>query len=229
MPEPETIAGLLERAAGHPDCGLRLLDRFERERWLPWPEIHERARAAAGRIRGAGVATGERVALVYPTGVGFFDAFFGSLLAGAVPVPLYPPVRLGRLAEYGARTAAMLEAVGARLVLAEPGVRRLLGEAVERARPVLGCRTLDELDPEPPIETVVDERALALIQFSSGTTVDPKPVALSQRAVLAQTRILNGLWPPRADGVDSGVSWLPLYHDMGLIGCVLPALERRAP
>jgi len=226
MAEPRTLGALLARAAGFPDTGLRLLDRFEREHWLPWPAIHERARAAAGRIRGAGVAAGERVALVYPTGEGFFDAFFGSLLAGAVPVPLYPPVRLGRLAEYSARTAAMLEAVGTRLVLADPGVRRLLGEAVERARPALGCRTLDELGDGASFEAAVDERALALIQFSSGTTVEPKPVALSQRAVLAQTRILNGLWPPRADGVDSGVSWLPLYHDMGLIGCVLPALER---
>ena len=72
----------------------------------------------------------------------------------------------------------------------------------------------------------VDVQDLALVQFSSGTTVDPKPVALSHRAIVAQTRILNGFWSDTDGVTNSGVSWLPLYHDMGLIGAVLPALER---
>ena len=168
------------------------------------------------------------MALVYPTCVGFFDAFFGVLLAGAVPVPLYPPVRLGRLDEFHERTAAMLLAVDARLVVAEKRVRRLLGPAIEAAQPALGCRTLDELPRAQPKSMPVGEGGLALVQFSSGTTVDPKPVALSHRAVVAQTMRLNGFWPDGNGVVHSGVSWLPLYHDMGLIGCVFPALERGA-
>jgi len=95
MSDGVTINRLLERAALSADGGLRILDRQERSRWLPWSEIHDRARSAAGRILASGVAPGQRVALVYPTCAGFFDAFFGALLAGAVPVPLYPPVRLG--------------------------------------------------------------------------------------------------------------------------------------
>ncbi|HSN53758.1 MAG TPA: AMP-binding protein, partial [Candidatus Sulfomarinibacteraceae bacterium] len=67
---------------------------------------------------------------------------------------------------------------------------------------------------------------LALVQFSSGTTVDPKPVALSHRAVVRQAVALNGHWPDVDGVVNSGLSWLPLYHDMGLIGCVIAALER---
>ncbi len=176
----------------------------------------------------AGLIQDDRVALVYPTCAGFFDAFFGVLLAGAVPVPLYPPVRLGRLDEYHERTAAMLRAVDARLVLAERRVRRLLGPAIEAAQPALGCRTLDELPRAQPKSMPVGEGDLALVQFSSGTTVDPKPVALSHRAVVAQTMCLNGFWPDGNGIVHSGASWLPLYHDMGLIGCVFPALERGA-
>ncbi|MBD3854232.1 MAG: AMP-binding protein, partial [Acidobacteria bacterium] len=195
---------------------------------LPWSEVHERARSVAGRLREAGVLPGQRVALVYPTSAGFFDAFFGTLLAGGVPVPLYPPVRLGRLDEYHQRTAAMLRAVDARLVLADKRVRRLLGPAVEAARPALGCRTIEELLPAAPSSTPVGEGDLALVQFSSGTTVEPKPVALSHRAVVAQTVRLNGFWPDSDGVVHSGASWLPLYHDMGLIGCVFPALERGA-
>ena len=166
------------------------------------------------------------MALVYPTSIEFIDAFFGTILAGAVPVPLYPPVRLHRLEEYEARTARMLEAVTARLVLADSRVRRILGPAVAAAEPPLGCRILDDLSggPGEPVRRGADE--LAMVQFSSGTTVDPKPVALSHRAVVAQTVGLNAHWPVN-DGIDhSGVSWLPLYHDMGLIGCVFTALER---
>ena len=223
-----TINQLLERAAVSADGGLRILDRKEHSRWLPWAEIHERARSAAGRILASGVGPGERVALVYPTCAAFFDAFFGAILAGAVPVPLYPPIRLGRLDEYHERTAAMLRAAGAHLVLAEKRVRRLLGPAVEAAQPRFGCRTLEELPRAQPSSRSVGADDLALVQFSSGTTVDPKPVALSHRAVVAQTVRLNGFWPDSRGVVHSGVSWLPLYHDMGLIGCVFPALERGA-
>jgi acyl-CoA synthetase (AMP-forming)/AMP-acid ligase II len=147
-------------------------------------------------------------------------------LAGAVPVPLYPPVRLGRLDEYAARTAAMLRAATARLVITDRRIRRLLGPTIRQAPLELGCRLLGELPRGRRRPRPAGEDDLALVQFSSGTTVDPKPVALSHRAVLAQTRLLNGFWPAREDGVDSGVSWLPLYHDMGLIGCIFPALER---
>jgi fatty-acyl-CoA synthase len=228
--EPATAGALLERAAAVADAGLCFVDRQERDRFVAWGELRRRALEVAAGLAGLGVGPGERVALVLPTGVGFFDAFLGILLAGAVPVPLYPPVRLGRLAEYHRRTARMVEMAGARLLLADGRVKRILGETVERARPALGCRTPDEVAAlAPPGDFVpppVEASDLALVQFSSGTTVEPKPVALSHRAVLAQARLLNGFWPDGAGGAarHTGVSWLPLYHDMGLIGCVFPAM-----
>jgi len=228
MGDHPTLNSLLERAAESQDAGLRLLDRQERARWFPWSEILRRARRVAGGLQTSGVVRGDRVALVYPTCVEFFDAFFGVLLAGAVPVPLYPPVRLGRLEEYDGRTAAMLRAVEAGLVLSDRRVRRLLGPAIEEARPVLGCRTIERLPESTPSAEIPDAGDLALVQFSSGTTVDPKPVALSHRAVVAQTVRLNAFWPDGDGVVHGGASWLPLYHDMGLIGCVFPALERPA-
>ena len=229
---PQTLNTLLELAVDFPETGLRFIDRRERESWASWPDIHHSARRVAAALQKLGVELGDRVALVYPTGREFFDAFFGILLAGAVPVPLYPPVRLGRLDEYHARTAAMLRAVDARLVLADARVRRLLGRTVATARPALGCTTLKDLPkaatPMKPV--AVTPNSLAMVQFSSGTTVDPKPVALSHRAVMAQVEALNSFWPKISLGSGdddvpvSGVSWLPLYHDMGLIGCVFPSL-----
>ncbi len=229
-PEPETIVDYLLQAGRQPDGGLRFVDRAEQARWFGWEEVRRQAHAVCGGLLALGVRRGDRVALIFPTSPDFFAGFFGTLLAGAVPVPLYPPVRLGRLQEYMARTTRMLAATAARVVLADARVKRLLGEPVAAARTRWGCRTLADLPrAAPPADLPpAQPQDLALIQFSSGTTVAPKAVALSHRALVAQTRILNSFWADAPGLRHSCASWLPLYHDMGLIGCVFPALARDA-
>ncbi|MDH3403373.1 MAG: AMP-binding protein [Acidobacteriota bacterium] len=221
----ETLADLLAGAAAAGSGGLRFVGRDEEATFLGWDEVRRRAERARSWLVARGVRPGDRVGTVFRTAPGFFDAFFGLLAAGAVPVPLYPPVRLGRLGEYHRRTAAMLAAAGARLLVAEPLAARLLGEVVALGRGALELAVLDGLPQpaagSPPAAPAADD--LALVQFSSGTTVEPKPVALSHRAILAQVAALNRHW--RHVPGASGVSWLPLYHDMGLIGCVFPALD----
>lgn len=222
MTPPETLGRALARAAAAPGRGLRFLDAREQETRLGWAELFAHAQRVAGGLRARGVAPGDTVALVLPTGPAFFQAFFGAVLAGAVPVPLYPPVRLGRLTEYHARTAAMLVAARARIVLADSRTWRILGEAVLRARPPLGAVDIAHLDDTPFVHDLSPDD-LAFVQFSSGTTVDPKPVALQHRASLANARaILSSI--VKSDADDHGVSWLPLYHDMGLVGTVFTAL-----
>ena len=217
-------------AAATSGSGLTFVDLTERETSFPYKEIHLRARRTAAALRARGVETGDRVALVFPTSPGFLDAFFGVLLAGAVPVPLYPPVRLGRLAEYHVATARMIAAVGARLVLADAATRTLLGKAIESSRPPLGCVTLEDLGPGTgELEADIGPEALGLIQFSSGSTTDPRPVALSHDSLMAQLAALRALLPPEEAAPQKGVSWLPLYHDMGLIGCLLQAVYFPGP
>ncbi len=221
---PETLNEHLVQAVAVAG-GLNLLDREERVRRLAWSEVFARSQATANGLVALGLEPGERVALLFPTGEAFFDAFFGTLLAGGVPTPLYPPVRLGHLGEYHRRTARMIELAGSPLVLADRRVRRLLGETVAPLSLRLGCRLLEDLPVERTAELPrVGPEDLALVQFSSGTTAEPKPVALSHRAILAQVDCLNASWPEGAAIRHTGVSWLPLYHDMGLIGCVFAAL-----
>ena len=230
-----TLGALLARAAGSPR-GVRFLDRRERATYLTYDELHRRAAACAAGMRAAGVAPGDRVGLILATGPWFFDAFFGAVLAGAIPVPVYPPVRLGRLDEYHVRTAAMLRSVQARLVVTEPRIRRVLGATIEQMRPELGCVTADGLRdgarPGPADGGPGRGDDVVLIQMSSGTTREPKPICLTHRQVLSNVARINGgilTSYPEEDGLThAGVSWLPLYHDMGLVGCVLTSLAHPA-
>ena len=233
----EALRGWLERAAQRTDRGITFLDRREREQVVAWEELVARAALVAGGLLELGVEPGERIALAFPTGEGFLAAFLGALAAGAAPAPLPPPSRLGNVDEQQRRLAAMLAAAAPRIVLADAPLLPLLREPVGAVAPAVRLLTLDELPQGSATATFadVDEETLGLVQFSSGTTGAPKPVALSRRALVAQARLLNALWPEveTAAGngrpvVHRGFSWLPLYHDMGLVGCVLPALERPA-
>ena len=138
-PRHPTLVHALAAAAASPG-GVTFVDRAEKESHHSWREVVARAARAATTYAAWGVRPGDRVAIVLRTEVAFLDAFFGAWWAGAVPVPLYPPVRLGRLEEYIEGTARMIRASGARLVVAGGGARRLLGEAVARAGPPLGAR-----------------------------------------------------------------------------------------
>jgi fatty-acyl-CoA synthase len=209
-----TLGALLERAA-HFERGVRFLDAAEGDGVrLGYRELHERARGVAGALQARGLAPGEHVAIVLPTGPAFYDAFFGAALAGLVPVPLYPPVRLGRMDEYHERTSAMLRACRAKLVLTDRRVRRLLGEAVARAGGGLACEVVDALEGRAPLPVDVSPDDAAFVQFSSGTTVAPKPVELTHRQVLANARLIRGAilesWPEGPELTHVGVSWLPL-------------------
>jgi fatty-acyl-CoA synthase len=213
-------------AAAQTSHGLFFLDASERESFLPFWEIQSRAGRAAARLFELGVVPGDRVAIVLPTGPAFMHAFFGAVFAGAVPVPLYPPLRLGRLEEYHRRTARMIARVGARLLLTDARIRRLIGESVAGGAPELGCITMEALGSarSAPHARRAKAEDLALIQFSSGTTVDAKPVMLTHANLLANLAAIDSFIP--GDDSQSGVSWLPLYHDMGLIGCLLEAVYR---
>lgn len=225
---PSTLGGWLSFTGAHApnDKGIRFLDRRERATLVPWAEVERRARAAAGALASRGVRAGDRVAILLPTAPSFTDAFFGCQLLGAVPVALYPPVRLGSLASYHRQTAAMLAAAEAALIISESRILRLLGQTLARYRPPLGSLSSDLLLRGELVPTA-DPGAgdLAMIQFSSGTTRAPKPVGLTHQQVLAQTyALLDEVLRTGPAASRAGVSWLPLYHDMGLIGCVFPAL-----
>ena len=172
--------------------------------------------AQAGRYAGglaqAGVRPGDRVALIYPTCAEFFYTFFGALRLGAVPVPLYPTLGVDATANIFNDSGAVVVATigwfraGVEASVAKaPGVRAIV-EPVD----------LDVATEAPRVEPAT-ANDLAFLQYTSGSTADPRGVMLTHDNVVQTTRFMGeaaGL-----DGSERVVSWLPLYHDMGLIGC----------
>ena len=222
-----TLIDALERAARSPR-GVHFIDRKEQGKFVPYEHIYARARSVAGGLKSLGLSPGDRVAIVIPTDVAFYEAFFGALVADMVPVPLYPPVRLGRLDEYHRRTEGMLRACGASVLLTDSRIGRLLGTTLTSAELPFGAHSVSALSGKVAAPPAIGEDRVAMIQFSSGTTVDPKPVSLTHRNVCANIRSITAAiisaHPETPRFSHLPVSWLPLYHDMGLVGCVLAAL-----
>jgi fatty-acyl-CoA synthase len=185
---------------------------------IPWQELHADARGVAGALQARGVEPGDNVALLGPTSRSFVTAVQAVYLCGAAVVVLPLPLRLGSLEQFLIQTDARIDQSGARLVLVDADLADFVGPRPGRA-PVV---TLAELTPEAGYRRpAVDAEALAILQFTSGSTADPKGVMLPHRCVLANVDAMREAAAFTDD--DVMVSWLPLYHDMGLIGfCTLP-------
>lgn len=196
---------------------------------MTYGELAQGARAVAAGLMARDVAPGDRVALMLPTGADFFHAFFGILYAGAVPVPIYPPMRPSQFEDHLRRQARILTNAGACVLVTVPEALRvgsLLRGQVDTLRAVETVARLqsDSSAFSPPR---VDPAATALIQYTSGSTGDPKGVVLSHANLLANIRALGRAMD--ASSRDVFVSWLPLYHDLGLIGAWLGTLYFAAP
>jgi fatty-acyl-CoA synthase len=200
-----------------------------RERPITYGGLWRDAASVAAGLVARRVAPGDRVALLLRTEVAFFQAYFGVLLAGGVPVPLYPPFRADALEEYARRQAGILRNADAHLLLTFAEAEHIAGLLRPLAPSLSGVATVDDvrLDVRAFAVPHVDEGSLTLIQYTSGSTGMPKGVALTHANVLANIRAFGEALSINAD--DVGVTWLPLYHDMGLIGTWLGALYHGIP
>lgn len=196
---------------------------------LTYGELQQQARSCAGGLVDRGIEPADRVALMLPTGTDFFVAFMGILHAGAIPVPIYPPSRLSQIEEHVRRQAAILGNAGARMLVTVPEGRRLAG-LLRRQVDTLGtveCVTdLTDAQASSTLPALPKSEDVALIQYTSGSTGDPKGVVLTHANLMANIRAMGTALQASAE--DVFVSWLPLYHDMGLIGGWLGSLHHAA-
>jgi fatty-acyl-CoA synthase len=243
----ETLIDVLRLRAVHDAERAHLLitedtDGDEHSFTLTFGALYAAAQHCAAELARRGVPAGGRVALMLPTSRAFFISYAGILLAGAIPVPIYPPFRADRIEEYAARQSAILNNAEVCLLLTfrrAEAVSKLLRPRVRSLSAVADAEKLIEsADKAPPPSPgalplhLTGSRArkgsdIALLQYTSGSTGDPKGVVLTHTNLLANIRAVGEA--VQLGPGDVGVSWLPLYHDMGLIGAWLTLLHFGIP
>ena len=211
----EALAYNVER---QPERLTVLLHEDRAETPLTYRALWEGASRYALRLSEAGLAPGHTVAIMLPTSLDYLFCFYGTLLAGGIPVPLYPPARLTTIEDHLTRHVGILKSCGAALMVtvaeAKP-LAWLLRAQVESLREVLVPSDFSGGAGDfAPVRA--GGAQIAFLQYTSGSTGQPKGVVLTHANLLANVRAMGEA--ARAGAEDVFVSWLPLYHDMGLIG-----------
>ena len=226
----ETLNEVLDwHAAQQPDRPHIILSAGAgEESTISFAALHQEALATAQALVRWGLVPGERAAIMLPTDRAFFRTFYGILYAGGVPVPIYPPMRMSGIEDHLRRQAGILNNCEAAILITVPEARTvaaLMRTQVPSLRAVETPGRLTDGPAElPPPPAATD---LALLQYTSGSTGDPKGVMLSHANLLDNIRAMGLVMGVEPD--DVFISWLPLYHDMGLIGAWLGTLYFAVP
>ncbi|PNU21512.1 acyl-phosphate glycerol 3-phosphate acyltransferase [Geothermobacter hydrogeniphilus] len=196
---------------------------------LSYRQLHAGAARVAAGLRKHGLMPGSPVSIMLPSEANYFFAFWGTLLAGGVPVPIYPPARKAQMEEHLRRQVVILENCRATHLITMPEARtfgRLLKANLPGLRALLTVDELSSAATNDYVAPAVQETDTAFLQYTSGSTGNPKGVILTHANLLANIRAMGRA--VEVDDTDVVVSWLPLYHDMGLIGCWLSCLYHAA-
>lgn len=193
---------------------------------LSYADLAEQGRETGGRLLARGLEPGDRVGLIAETEADFVRAFMGCLFARLIPCPMPLPAAFGAKGAYGGQLQRIAAVADVSAVIAPEAyldwVRPPLTEpGTASSLLFIGpLGSLADLTPQDIANEHPDPEATAYLQFSSGTTQAPKGIAISHRAMMANIigMVRDAL---KIDGRDRGVSWLPFYHDMGLVGCML--------
>jgi len=228
--DAETLLDVLDwHAREHPDRVQIVYLDDGRETRITFGDLKRESDLVAAGLQHRRLEPGQTVAIMLPTCPEYFHAYFGILRAGGIPVPIYPPARMSQIEEHVRRHAGILANAECSLLVTVPEARivaRLLEARVPGLRRVATVAELVEMAGEPePVTTGRDD--IAFIQYTSGSTGDPKGVVLTHANLLANIRAIGAGVGFRPD--DVFVSWLPLYHDMGLIAASLASLYHAKP
>ncbi len=233
LSEPVSARTLMEVLARHAEADpgrvhIHLLEK-DGGQGITYGALYDEASAVAAGLVEMGLSRNETVAIMLPTSAEFFPAFFGVGLAGGIPVPVYPPTRPDRIEDYVRRQIAILRSAGIRFLISFERVRAVVQILRVNLPSLIEVTTVEELRTSRGrlgVGSVRPARA-AVVQFTSGSTGEPKGVTLTHGNVLGNIRAIGSAVEVRPG--DAVVSWLPLYSDLGLIGCWLFSLYFGAP
>ncbi|WP_375462994.1 amino acid adenylation domain-containing protein [uncultured Methylobacterium sp.] len=213
-------------AAHHPGAqALRFLDDPSGgELCVDYASLDRRTRAIAARLQ-ASVTPGARVCLMLETGLDYVAGFLACLHAGAIAVPAFPPEP--RRAQHQARLAAIVADCEPTVILVHRQARDTVPAMAGSGAQVIAVEDIDTAEAEAWREWLPTPDTIAFLQYTSGSTASPKGVVVAHANLMANERLIGDGFPFRPD--DVMVSWLPLYHDMGLIGGMLQPIHAGIP
>jgi fatty-acyl-CoA synthase len=232
---PPTLADAIVALSTDTQRGFVFVRSDGTERAISFHELHRETSARARALAARGFAKGDRLALVIPEGDEFVLSFLGAVMAGVVPVPMYPQLSFKNVDAYHETVAHIVGASGAKALLTTASTRPFVEPVLAKRKVHGGIVTVEELrELVPPsgegasVCKVLPED-LAFLQFTSGSTSRPKGVMVTHANLAANSEafMIHGLG--KDSSVDKGVSWLPLFHDMGLIGFVIGPLFTDIP
>jgi fatty-acyl-CoA synthase len=229
MDRLRTLPQMLDDAA-LTEAGITFLAANETRR--TYAEVRRAAQCIAAALQDAGFSRGDLIALVLPEAEQFLSAFFGASIAGLVPASVYPPAPGVDIDRYFDGSARTLHASGARGVITTAALAAGFSSLRGRCPELQAIFVHQDMNAPPLAEHDMPSPSLddlAFVQFTSGSTASPKGVALTHRNLAANIEAVNG-----PQGLDTGpgdvaVTWLPLYHDMGLVGMTFGALHACRP
>lgn len=221
-----TLVAALDGNKGLTSRGFTFLQKDGAELHYSFDGMRTEAMRRGAWLRSKGMKKGDRLAMVMPDGEDFVPTFMGAVWAGIVPVPLYPPLSLGKLDAYIDTLVAIMGKAEPTWLATNTKLEAVLWGGAAKVKSIQGVITAEQLRTDPPADAdqrpaAVTADDLAFLQFTSGSTSAPKGVEVTHGSLRANA------WAIMRDGlqtdteVDHGVSWLPLYHDMGLIGFVI--------
>ncbi len=226
---PATVVEALRRLRGVTDVGHTYLDNAAKPTFFSFDALNEAAEQRGRRLLAQGLKKGDRVGMVLSQPRDFVISVLGCVYVGLVPVPMYPPLSFGKLDAWAEGALRILSDAEASLLLTDGQLQNVLWQVVPKVKSLRDLMTIEKLDAITPISgelPVVSPADLCFLQYTSGSTAAPKGVMVTHGNLMANS------WAIAVDGMqlvpfaETAVSWLPLYHDMGLIGFVITPLVK---
>lgn len=227
-----TVAQAIAEVGTHyPGHGFVFQDLKGDEASYDFPDLERETARRAAALQELGLEKGDRLGLIVIEPEDFILTFLAALRVGVVPVPLYPPMSFGNLDAYAARTARVLDNAGAKVLAASARLKNIVWSLVDEVPELQQVVLANELEAEGTADyPEIAPEDLAFLQYTSGSTSDPKGVMVTHGSLVANAKgiMVDGAQLDPDKG-DKGVSWLPLYHDMGLIGFVIAPICHGVP
>lgn len=221
--QPATFVEAFRRAAEFEDHGYTFLDGSLKPNRYSFKQLWAASEARGRRLLARGARRGDRVAMVLAQPEDFVLSFLGCLIAGLVPVPMFPPLSFGKLDAYVDSAVNILTTAGTSWLLTDKTLSSVMWQVMPRVKTIRELFTIEKLDGFAPDESEIPPITaddLAFLQFTSGSTSMPKGVMVTHGNLCANALAITAAME-LTHAKDVGVSWLPLYHDMGLIGFVI--------